>query len=118
MIVPREDVQSFLDDFSPVAAAGEVVYEGNREENRRFRKEHGLTKALIQEFLSELEVEEYSKGPVPHKTRPQRSVWFFGPDYCGTPLYVKLADWRPKHPYFHCISFKEARPPLPLPYRT
>lgn len=93
------------------------MYAGDREANRAFREAHGLTKQLIMEFLSELVVEEYSSGPEPHHSWPKRTIWKFGPDYCGVSLYVKLADWRPDHPYFHCISFKAAEPALPLPHK-
>ncbi len=116
-IATKAQVQAFLNDFCPAAQKGEVVYAGQREENRRFRMANGLDHVTIMELLASLAVEMYSSGPEPHYKRPQHSVWKFGPDCRGIPLYVKLADWRPGHPYFHCISFKAAQPPLQLPYR-
>lgn len=118
MVSPIEVVQAFLNDFCPVAAEGRVVYAGNREENRAFRMAHGLTKALILDYLTELVAQEYSKGPEPDNKGRQGQIWKFGPDYCTVPLYVKLADWRPGHPYFHCVSFKQAQPALHLPYKA
>lgn len=118
MISPREVVQDYLDAFCPAAARGEVVIHGSRPRNREFMLEHGLDLPTIQAYLAELLVEDYSTGPEADDRQRPCEIWKFGPDFCSTALYVKLARWvHGQQKEHHCVSFKATQTPLHLPYR-
>lgn len=111
------EVQEFLNVVRPSAARREVLFCGNREKNRRFLLRHRLTLDDACVILEELEVEDYSRGPEPDNKGRSGRIWFFGPDYCSAPIYLKVADKRPEIRRFLCISLHDTPSPLPLPYR-
>jgi hypothetical protein len=122
MISSRDNVQHYLDDFCPVAKREGVSIRDKRADNRAFMEKHELSLSDIQASLGSLRVEDYSSGPEDDNNSDRRGqcvIWKFGPDFHDIFLYVKLADWFNNHlkQRHHCISFKEARPALTLPFQ-
>jgi len=119
---PKGRVQEFLSDFKMAAQRGLSVIP--REINRDFLTKHGFTPRERLEVILGLRVEDYIKGPEEDaRARGPKDIWFFGVEYEGIPIYIKLqlveetgaaAGKTLKHA--KCISFHEAKWPMSYPY--
>ena len=122
MSFPKGRVQEFLSDFKTAAQRGLSVIP--REINRDFLTKHGFTPRERLEIILGLRVEDYIKGPEEDdRARGPQDIWFFGVEYEGIPIYVKLqlveekdaaAGQKLKHA--KCISFHEAKWPMSYPH--
>jgi len=87
----RHEVAQFLRDFKASIDFHPVRW-ATRPEDRQHLIDLGITQNIALELIQGLTPDNYSKGPEPDDTKPEREVWVFG---CkvgeGVEAYVKLA---------------------------
>jgi hypothetical protein len=113
----KEDVQSFLKDFSTIAQTN-LQFIPTRK-NKETLLELGLTKKLVQKTLLTLNYVDYSAGPI-RDTDPTWPgyVWIFGTDIEKTEIYIKLkVEEENGQKISVCLSFHEAERPLTYPFK-
>jgi len=116
----RQDVARFLADFKAAIDLG-YLHWLPRPADRQHLIDLGVTQNQAVECLKSLTPENYSKGPEPDDTKPDRSVWIFGCVVHGVEAYIKLAlqpDNRKRHVVHGLIwSFHRSDHPLKYPLR-
>ena len=96
-----------------------------RQKNLEFLTRHGFTPKERKEVLLGLQVGDYCKGPEEDdKARGPKDIWFFGVDYEGVQVYIKLQLVEEKDEetgdmmrHAKCISFHGAEHEMRFPYR-
>ena len=78
----------------------------------------GFTEKDVLDVLMQLEIKNYSSGPLEDESTHGNDVWIFGTRFEGTDLYIKLtlAQEIGKTMQTIVISFHEAKYPLTFPY--
>ena len=95
----RQVVAEFLSDFKGAVALG-YVHWVPRAEDRQHLIDLGITQNQALELIKQLTPDNYSQGPEPDDSKPDRDVWVFGCDAGGSEAYIKLAlqpDNKRKH---------------------
>ena len=115
----RQGVAQFLNEFGAAITLGFEKWLP-RSEDRQHLIDLNLTQNQALEVIKQLTPENYSKGPEPDDTRPERSIWVFGADINGVEAYIKLAlqEHPPKSIVYGLIwSFHKADFPMTYPLR-
>lgn len=89
-----------------------------QSKTRVFMKSIGYRDVDVLESVQELEVADYSSGPLrDNKDRP-RDLWVFGRYLEQYEVYIKLTAWLEGGAVrTMCVSFHEAEQPLNYPYK-
>lgn len=114
----REEVKEVLEALRFAIACERCVFVP-RPETDRDLKNLGMTRKTAREFLKELKVDDYVKGPEPDDDNNGRMVWVFGWDRCAVEIYIKFNVFR-KNRSAHSAaiwSFHAAKWPLKYPLR-
>jgi len=88
-MVERPDVVGFLNLFKGCMIL-DLFHVRDREKNLQGLLDLGMDIAERKEVLLSLEPEDYVKGPEPDDTGSDKEVWFFGKEYNGKEIYIKL----------------------------
>ena len=96
-----------------------VVGSGDpRNKTRAFMKAIGYRAADVHRTVRELEVADYSSGPLQDDKGRPRDLWVFGRCLEECEVYIKLAAYlKADDVQAVCVSFHEAEWPLVYPYR-
>ena len=116
-------IKDFLSAFKQAAQLDLNVIP--RKKNIEFLTRHGFIPKERKEVILGLQVENYCKGPEEDdKAGGPRDIWFFGVDYAGVQIYIKLQlveekDEETDHKMRHakCISFHEAERQMRFPHK-
>jgi hypothetical protein len=116
------EIKDFLSTFKQAARLDLNVIQ--REKNLEFLTRHGFTPKERKEVLLGLQVSDYCKGPEEDdKVGGPKDIWFFGVDYEGLQIYIKLQLVEEKDEetddtmrHAKCISFHEAEHAMTFPY--
>ena len=114
----RHDVVEFLNLFKGCIML-DLFHVKDRETNLQGLLDLGMDTTERKEVLLGLEPEDYVKGPEPDDTDSDKDVWFFGKEYYGKEIYIKMRvvqDRRNKKLYRAMIwSFHPAKNKLDYP---
>jgi hypothetical protein len=117
----RQEVAAFLSEFKSAIRLGFVTWLP-RPADRQHLADLNITQNQALEVIRGLTPDEYSKGPDPDDTKPERDVWVFGASIDSVEVYIKLAlqpdKTRRSVVYGLIWSFHKADRPLPYPLRT
>lgn len=119
----RPQIKDFLSAFKQAAQLELNVIP--RKKNLDFLTQHGFTPKERREVILGLQVEDYWKGPEEDdRARGPKDIWFFGVDYQGIQIYIKLQIVEEKDEqtgdtlkHAKCISFHEAEWEIRYPYK-
>ena len=88
----RGDVTQFLGEFSAAITLGYEKWVPRPLVDRHQQLiDLGITQNLALKIIQDLGPDNYSGGPEPDDTKPERSVWIFGATVEGVEVYIKLA---------------------------
>lgn len=117
----RQDVAEFLSEFKSAIRLGFVTWLP-RPADRQHLVDLNITQNQALEIISGLTPDEYSKGPDPDDTKPDRNVWVFGATVGADEAYIKLTlqPDNKRRTVVHGLiwSFHKADRPLQYPLRT
>lgn len=89
-----------------------------QSKTRVFMRSIGYRDVDVLEAVQELEIDDYSSGPLRDDKGRPRDLWVFGKYLEEYEVYIKLAAWlKDGDVRAMCVSFHEAEQPLFYPYR-
>ncbi len=86
----RPDVASFLSTAKVAIKLGFDTWLPGAAD-RQHLIDLNITQNQALEYIQQLTPDNYSNGPLPDDTKPDRHVWVFGAEIGGTEAYIKLA---------------------------
>lgn len=110
----RSEVEAFLNTFKAKMEVFDVVFL-NRDKNLQTLIDLEITKVSRREFLKELKVEDYFRGPTKDVDNGP-DLWEFGGLFKQKDLYIKITIGMMNKPVI-CISFHLAERAINYPYK-
>lgn len=109
-------VRQFLRDFKAKMKIWDVFYRDDRGKNIQTLLELELTPATRRIILEQLEIKDYSQGPIPEKLYGGNPLWVFGKIVRGKEVYIKITLGSRSSSVI-CISFHLANHKLTYPLK-
>lgn len=112
----KEDVRMFLNDFKVKLNTLGILFRDERGKNTRALLSLDITPNKRMEVLKELDVLDFSEGPINDTLYKGADMWVFGKIVKGTEVYIKITLGTSSKVI--CISFHEAEFPLNYPFKN
>ncbi len=112
----KDEVESFLKEFKVKMGVFLIVYKEERGKNRQALLDLGITPRDRDDYIKQLQVKNYYKGPTENYDYNSGSLWEFGTDVNGSEVYVKISMGIKNKPVI-CISFHLAEYPIEYPFK-
>lgn len=109
------DVDQFLSEFKIKMSIWDVLF-SNREKNIQTLSDLEITPIYRKEILYELEVLDYSQGPLEDNMLNGAEMWVFGKTIKTKEVYIKITMGKPSLSVM-CISFHLAEHPMNYPLK-
>lgn len=115
-LATRDEVEQFLNKFKVKLSVFGVVYVG-RVKNTQTLLDLEWVPSKRTEILKELEVSDYSEGPLDETMHGTGNMWVFGKMISGVELYIKIAMGKTNQNTI-CVSFHKAEHPINYPFKN
>lgn len=115
MKATKEDVQRFLNQMKEKIKVFGIMYRDDRGKNAQALINLEITPKYRDSVIINLEVEDYSEGPVIDTLYRCGEMWVFGKDVKGQEVYIKITLG--KGTSAMCISFHIAERPMNYPFK-
>ena len=115
MKATKEDVQRFLNQMKEKIKVFGIIYRDDRGKNVQTLSDLEITPKYRDSVLINLEVEDYSEGPVIDTLYRCGEMWVFGKDVKGQEVYIKITLGKGSSAL--CISFHIAERPMNYPFK-
>lgn len=115
-MISKFEVQLFLNQFKDKMKIWNVVFMDNRTKNFECLAELDITPVERIKILQQLEVIEYSEGPIEDKLADIANLWVFGKQVKGKEIYIKISMGYPGSSTI-CISFHIAEYAMKYPFK-
>jgi hypothetical protein len=98
------DVELFLNDFKIKMQFMDIVFLNNRAKNAQTLAILEMPVTKQKQIVEELDVKDYSEGPIEDTNFVGSPLWVFGKIVKGHELYIKISMGMPNRSTL-CISF-------------
>ena len=115
MKATKEDVQRFLNQMKEKIKVFGIMYRDDRGKNAQALINLEITPKYRDTVIINLEVEDYSEGPVIDTFYRCGEMWVFGKDVKGQEVYIKITLGKGSSAL--CISFHIAERPMNYPFK-
>ena len=115
MKATKEDVQRFLNQMKETIKVFGIMYRDDRGKNAQALINLEITPKYRDSVIINLEVEDYSEGPVIDTLYRCGEMWVFGKDVKGQEVYIKITLGKGSSAL--CISFHIAERPMNYPFK-
>ncbi|MDD2793090.1 MAG: hypothetical protein PHD73_07920 [Sediminibacterium sp.] len=109
-------VGRFLDEFKIKLKIWDVLYRDDRGKNTQTLIALELRPSERKNILENLEIEDYSDGPLPEKLYGGADMWVFGKIVKQQEVYIKITMGQPGLSVI-CISFHLAEHKMKFPLK-
>ncbi|RNI24031.1 toxin [Rufibacter latericius] len=113
----REEVRRFLNDFHAKLGVFNILFRDDRGKNSKTLLALEITPASRRKIIEELEVIDYSEGPLEDTLYDVAPMWVFGKNVKREEVYIKISMGRPSSNVI-CISFHLAEKPMVYPFKS
>ena len=110
------DVELFLNDFKLKMQFMDVVFLNDRGKNAKTLAILEIPITKQKQIVEELEVKDYSEGPIEDTNFVGSPLWVFGKIVKGHELYIKISMGMPNRSTL-CISFHISEFPINYPLK-
>ena len=117
MMITKEEVQKFLNQFHEKMKIFGIIYRDDRGKNRKTLEELEIVPSYRRVVIENLVVEDYVQGPVVDELNKLGEMWVFGKDVKGREVYIKIMIGGVGCQTI-CISFHIAEHPLVYPFKV
>ncbi|MBO5796605.1 MAG: DUF4089 domain-containing protein [Bacteroides sp.] len=114
-MVTKEDVQRFLDCVQEKIKVFGILYRDDRGKNTQALLDLEITPQYRDRVIENLEVIDYSDGPIVDTLNKYGEMWVFGKDVKGKEVYIKITQGMGTSAI--CISFHIAEYPMKYPFK-
>ena len=111
----KEEVQSFLNQMKEKIKVFGIIYRDDRGKNAQTLIDLEITPKYRDTVIINLEVQDYSEGPVIDTLNQCGEMWVFGKDVKGQEVYIKITLGKGAGAL--CISFHIAEHPMNYPFK-
>ena len=115
MKATKEDVQRFLNQMKEKIKVFGIMYRDDRGKNAQALINLEITPKYRDSVIINLEVEDYSEGPVIDTLYRYGEMWVLGKDVKGQEVYIKITLGKGSSAL--CISFHIAERPMNYPFK-
>ena len=115
MKATKEDVQRFLNQMKEKIKVFGIMYRDDRGKNAQALINLEITPKYRDSVIINLEVEDYSEGPVIDTLDRCGEMWVFGKDVKGQEVYIKITLGKGSSALY--ISFHIAEHPMNYPFK-
>ena len=112
----EKEVSNFLNEFQVKLGVWGVLYRDDRGKNAQALVDLEITPSFREQILKELNVEDYSEGPVEEKLHGRADMWVFGKLIKNQLIYIKISFGAPGTSVL-CISFHAAEHLMNFPLK-
>jgi hypothetical protein len=116
-VITRGDVRQFLNDFFAKYKVYGILFRDYRMKNSSALLSLEITPNQRKEIIEDLQVEDYSEGPLDDTLYGIASLWVFGKMVKGTEVYIKISTGRFNSQVI-CISFHDAEKAMKYPFKN
>lgn len=112
----KEEVSVFLKEFKVKLGIWGVLYRDDRGKNSQALADLEITPSFREKILKELNIEDYSEGPLQEKLYGGANMWVFGKIIKSQEVYIKISFGAPGTSVL-CISFHVAEHKMNFPLK-
>lgn len=112
----KKEVSEFLNEFKVKLGIWGVLYRDDRGKNSQALADLEITPIYREQILKELNVENYSEGPLQEKLHGRADMWVFGKTIKNQEVYIKISFGAPGTSVL-CISFHVAEHKMNFPLK-
>jgi hypothetical protein len=117
MMVEIDDVERFLKRFKEKLKFWDIVFLDDRGKNVQTLADLELRPNYRKKVIEELEIMDYSQGPLPENWFGSHEMWVFGRQVKGSEIYIKITLGVEGSGTI-CISFHKAEFPMKYPFKN
>jgi hypothetical protein len=110
------EVELFLNDFKTKMQFMDIVFLNDRGKNAKTLAILEIPVTKQKQIVEELEVKNYSEGPIEDTNFVGSPLWVFGKIVKGHELYIKISMGMPNRSTL-CISFHISEFPINYPLK-
>lgn len=110
-------VKSFLKELKQVIDIWDIFFVNRPKNSVQHLADLGITASKRKEIIKELEVEDYSEGPLEETQFNGKEMWVFGKVIKKQEIYIKLTISKDTNNAI-CISFHKAEYPMEFPLKN
>jgi hypothetical protein len=110
------DVELFLNDFKTKMQFMDIIFMNNRAKNAQTLAILEMPITKQKQIVEELEVKDYSEGPIEDTNFVGSPLWVFGKIVKRHELYIKISMGMPNRSTL-CISFHISEFPINYPLK-
>lgn len=110
------EVELFLNDFTLKMQFMDIVFLNDRGKNAQTLAILEISVKKQKQIIQELEVKDYSQGPIEDTNFVGSPLWMFGKKLKGHELYIKISMGMPNRSTL-CISFHISEFPINYPLK-
>lgn len=112
----KREVALFLKSFKEKMRIWDVLFRDERGKNLQSLLDLEIRPVDRKKILEELEVKDYSDGPVEEKLYGGADMWIFGKEVEKTEMYIKITQGA-RGSSVICISFHKAQYKMEYPLK-
>ena len=110
------DVELFLNDFKIKMQFMDIIFLNDRAKNAKTLAILDIAIIKQKQIVEELDVKDYSEGPIEDTNFVGSPLWVFGKIVKGYELYIKISMGMPNRSTL-CISFHISEFPINYPLK-
>ncbi len=115
-MLTKEEVQRFLEQFNAKVKVFGIVFRDDRQKNKEALEQLEITPMQREMIVRNLQVQDYSEGPIIDVLNQQGEMWVFGKDVKDREVYIKITLGY-QNGQTICISFHIAEHPMQYPFK-
>lgn len=113
----ERDVKNFLNELKQVLSIWEIFFIHRPKNSLQNLADIGITANRRLEIIKNLEIEDYSEGPLKETQQNGSEMWVFGKTIKKTEIYIKLTINKDTSKVI-CISFHHSLAPMNYPLKN
>lgn len=117
LMVTKQQVEDFLKRLKEKIKVFDIIYRDDRGKNLQTLATLEIAPTYRKQVILNIELEDYSEGPVVDTLNKMGEMWVFGKNVKGQEVYIKITLGLPNSSTI-CISFHIAEHPMTYPFKN
>lgn len=109
-------VKSFLQKLKQIIKVWGIIFSNRPKNSIQNLADLSITAKMREEIILNLDIEDYSEGPLEETQQGGTEMWIFGKTIKGQQIYIKLTISKITVQAI-CISFHKAKFPMEFPLK-